>query len=49
MWNLLIGGMMVIGGLNGTHVLRGTDSSAALAGLGAVLLFIGFGQLSRQS
>lgn len=48
MWNLLIGGMMVLGGLTGTHVLRGTNSSAALVGLGAVLLLLGFHQFSKQ-
>jgi|694.fasta_scaffold84089_6 hypothetical protein len=48
MWNLLIGGMMVLGGMAGTHVLRATNSSAALVVLGAMLLLLGFGQLSRQ-
>ena len=37
MGNILWGVMFIIGGLSGKLVLIGTDSSAALAGIGAIM------------
>lgn len=49
MWNVLIGGMMVVGGLCGTHVLRGTNSSAALVVVGGFVLLLGISQAASKS
>ena len=45
--NLIIGGVMVIGGLSGGLVLKGTQSGGALAAVGAVLCGVGLYRLTR--
>ena len=47
MWNLVIGAIMLIGGLSGELALLGTDSSGALAVVGAGLMGWGAWQLFR--
>jgi hypothetical protein len=49
MWNVFFGGAMVLGGLCGTHVLRGTNSSAALVVVGGLVLLMGISQASERS
>jgi len=49
MLNIVIGGLMIVSGLGGTAVLRGTNSSGALVLLGVGLVVVGFVGLSRQS
>ena len=39
--NLIFGGVMIVGGLGGRLVLRGTDSGGALAVVGAVFVVLG--------
>ena len=39
--SIIIGLVMIVGGLSGTMVLRGTSSGAAFAGVGAVVLLVG--------
>jgi predicted phage tail protein len=48
MWNIIIGIIFVIGGLSGKLVLRGTDSSGALALIGVGLAIWGIVQLTRK-
>jgi len=45
--NIIIGLVMVIGGLTGGLVMKGTQSGGALAGIGAVLILIGIFRLTR--
>jgi hypothetical protein len=48
MVKIIIGIIMVIGGLSGNLVLVGTNSGAALAGLGGVLIVWGIVKMIRQ-
>jgi hypothetical protein len=48
MVKIIIGIIMVIGGLSGNLVLVGTNSGAALAGLGGVLIVWGIVKMVRQ-
>ena len=48
MWNLIIGLVMVIGGASGKLVFRGTNSSAALVVVGAILLLWGVFSIWRS-
>ena len=45
--NIVIGGAFIVGGLSGKVVLIGTESGAALAGVGAVLVVWGIVQMSK--
>ncbi len=45
--NIIIGGVFIVGGLSGNMVMRGTESSLALAGIGGVLVLLGLFRLSR--
>jgi hypothetical protein len=47
--NVIIGGVLVIGGLSGKLVLMGTGSGGALAALGAVVLILGVVSLVRSA
>jgi hypothetical protein len=47
MWNFLIGGLMIIGGLSGRFVLIGTSSGPALAALGAAIVALGGYRLAK--
>jgi hypothetical protein len=47
--SIIIGLVMVIGGLSGKLVLKGTQSGAALAAIGGVVLIIGLVRLLRPS
>ena len=48
MWNIIIGGAFIVGGLSGKLALRGTDSSIALVAIGAALVVWGIVQLVRR-
>jgi hypothetical protein len=43
--SIVIGAIMVIGGLSGKIVLRGTQSGGAAAAIGGVLIIIGIARL----
>jgi len=45
--NIVIGAFFIIGGLTGKMALRGTSSSGAIIGIGALLVVIGLFRLSR--
>jgi hypothetical protein len=45
MWNIVIGIFFIIGGLSGSMALRGTNSSGALAVVGALILAWGLFQV----
>jgi len=45
--NIVIGAVLVIGGLSGQFVLRGTDSGPLLALVGGALALFGVYQLAR--
>ena len=47
--SIVIGLVMVIGGLSGKLVMRGTESGVALAVLGGVVIAIGLFRLRSQS
>ncbi|MEM9187647.1 MAG: hypothetical protein AAGF12_00625 [Myxococcota bacterium] len=47
-FNLIIGGLMVAGGLSGRFTLLGTNSTEALAGLGAAICAYGIYQIVRS-
>jgi hypothetical protein len=47
-FNLIIGGVMIIGGLSGTLVLKGTSSGGALAAIGAVLVGLGIYRITQS-
>jgi hypothetical protein len=47
--NLIFGGVMIVGGLGGGLVLRGTDSGGALAVVGVILVVLGFYRLSANA
>jgi len=47
MWNIIIGGVFVVGGLSGKMALRGTESGPALAVVGAGLVIWGIVQVVR--
>jgi hypothetical protein len=46
--NIIIGLVMVVGGLSGSLVMRGTNSGVALAGIGAVLIGLGIFRLASN-
>jgi hypothetical protein len=46
--NIVIGVVMVIGGLSGQLVMRGTDSGTALAVIGGALIIFGLFRLRNQ-
>jgi hypothetical protein len=48
MWNIVLGGIFVVGGLSGNLSLRGTGSGAALAVVGGVLILLGVVRLAKQ-
>jgi hypothetical protein len=48
MINIIIGAIMVIGGLSGKLALKGTNSSGALAVVGAGLIVWGIVQVVRS-
>jgi hypothetical protein len=48
MWNIVIGVVMVVGGLSGKLALKGTNSSGALAAIGAGLVVWGIVQIVRS-
>jgi hypothetical protein len=48
MWNIGIGVVMVVGGLSGKLALKGTNSSGALAAIGAGLIVWGIVQVVRS-
>jgi hypothetical protein len=45
--NIIIGLVMVIGGLSGNLVLKGTQSGGALAAIGAFVILLGLYRLTR--
>jgi hypothetical protein len=45
--NVIIGLVFVIGGLSGGLVLKGTNSGAAIAAIGAVLIIMGIVRMTR--
>ncbi|MCA9030638.1 MAG: hypothetical protein KDA66_07510 [Planctomycetaceae bacterium] len=47
--NIIIGGVMVIGGLSGNLVMKGTESGGALAALGGVIILIGIARIAMSS
>jgi hypothetical protein len=47
-FNLLLGGLFVYGGLSGKAVLIGTDSGVALAGVGVVFCGLGLYRLAKS-
>jgi hypothetical protein len=47
--NIIIGLVMIIGGLSGNLVLRGTHSGGALAVAGAFLILLGVFRLARSA
>jgi hypothetical protein len=47
--SIVIGVVMVIGGLSGKLVMRGTESGVALAVLGGVIIAIGLFRLKSAS
>jgi hypothetical protein len=47
-WNFVLGGAMIVGGLSGKLVLIGTNSGAALAALGAFFVGLGAYRLARE-
>ena len=47
--NIIIGGIMVVGGLSGGLVLKGTQSGGALAVIGGVIMLIGVVRLMRPA
>lgn len=47
MFNIIIGAIFVIGGLSGKLALRGTNSSTAIAAVGAGLIVWGLVQVVR--
>lgn len=49
MLNIVIGGLMIVSGLGGAAVLRGTNSSGALVLLGIGLVAFGLFGVSRRS
>jgi len=49
LWNIIVGIVFIVGGLSGQLALIGTNSGPALAGLGAVILVIGIGQMIRSN
>jgi hypothetical protein len=48
-FNLIIGGIMIVGGLSGKLVLKGTSSGGALAVIGVILAGIGIYRLTAKS
>ncbi len=48
-FNIIIGGIMVVGGLSGVLVLKGTQSGGALAAIGGFLVILGFVRLLRSA
>jgi len=49
MWNIIIGGIFIVGGLSGNYALRGTNSPLGLVLVGAGLLVWGLIQLGSGS
>jgi hypothetical protein len=47
--NIVMGAVMVIGGLTGGLVLKGTNSGGALAAIGAFLILLGVYRMSQAS
>lgn len=47
MWNIIIGGVFIVGGLSGNMALRGTNSGPALAVVGGLLVVWGIVQVVR--
>lgn len=48
MYNIVIGGIFIVGGLSGELALLGTNSGGALAAVGAGLVVWGIVQLKRS-
>jgi len=48
MVRIIIGGVLIIGGLTGHMVLRGTQSSTALVAVGALFVVLGFARVARR-
>lgn len=48
MWNIVIGGVFIVGGLSGQLALRGTQSSSALVVVGIGLVIWGVVQLAKK-
>jgi hypothetical protein len=46
--NIIIGAVMILGGLSGNLVLKGTQSGGGLAVVGAVLIVIGLFRLKAS-
>ena len=46
--NLIIGGVMVVGGLSGNLVLKGTQSGGGLALVGLVLIGVGVYRMANN-
>ena len=46
--NLIIGGVMVVGGLSGGLMLKGTQSSGGLAVVGLVLIGVGIYRMANN-
>ena len=47
--NLIIGGVMIVGGLSGNLVLKGTNSGEALAVFGGIICLFGLFRIFRGS
>jgi hypothetical protein len=47
--SIVLGLVMIIGGLSGKLVLKGTHSGNGLAAVGAVVLVIGIARFARRS
>jgi hypothetical protein len=47
-FNLVIGGVMIIGGLSGNLVLKGTSSGGALALIGVFLAGLGIYRMTQS-
>lgn len=47
MWNIILGGVFIVGGLSGNLALRGTNSGPALAVVGGLMVLWGIVQVVR--
>jgi membrane-bound ClpP family serine protease len=47
--NIIIGAVMIVGGLSGSLVMRGTESGVALAVLGGVFVVLGLFRLRSSA
>jgi len=48
MGRIIVGGFLIVGGLSGHLVLRGTNSSLALVAFGVLLVLLGLARVVRR-